>query len=78
MINVTQEQKEFLNSLGIQVIEFKRLILKMQKIIEDTMRALAEAVKEVAEVVIKPLVDKAAEYLKSDKISTRDKYKLCK
>lgn len=69
-ISVTQQQKEVLNARGIEVIEYKRLVLKLQK-------GLAECAKRFVEVM-KPVIEAIKKCLESEKVSARDKYKLCK
>lgn len=77
MINVTQKQKEFLNECGIEVIEFKRWVLKLKKDIDDIALAIIKCINELAKR-LEPILDVVKKYLGSDEISARDKYKFCK
>lgn len=77
MINVTQEQKEILNACGIEVIEYKRQIMKTEKLIDDIVKEMTECVKRVIEVM-KPIVEAIKKCLESEKVSARDKYRVCK
>lgn len=70
MINVTQEQKVILNSLGIEVIEYKRWVMELQKGLTECVKRLVDAMK--------PIVEAIKKCLESEKVSARDKYKLCK
>lgn len=77
MISVTQQQKEILNACGIEVIEYKRQMIKSQKIIDDIAKAFVECLERLIEVM-KPVVEAIKKCLESEKVSARDKYKLCK
>lgn len=77
MINVSQQQKEILNAYGIEVIEYKRQMMKTQKIIDDIARAMLECIKRLIEA-IKPIVEAVKKCLESENVSASDKYKICK
>lgn len=70
MINVTQKQKEILNARGIEVIEYKRSVMKLQKGLNECVKRAIESMKSVAEAIKK--------WLESKRVSAGDKYKLCK
>lgn len=69
-ISVTQQQKEILNACGIEVMEYKRSVMKLQKGLNECVERAIESMKPVAEAIKK--------CLESEKVSARDKYKLCK
>lgn len=77
MINVSQQQKEILNACGIEVIEYKRQMMKAQKIIDDIVRAMMECVKELVDNM-KPIAEAIKKCLESERVSASDKYRICK
>lgn len=77
MISVTQKQKEILNACGVEVIEYKRQMMKTQKIIDDIARAMLECVKRLVDA-IKSIVEAIKKCLESEKVSASDKYRICK
>ncbi len=77
MINVTQKQKEFFNACGVEVIEFKRWVLKLKKDIDDIALAIIKCINELAKI-LEPILEVVKKYLGSDEITARDKYKFCK
>lgn len=73
MIDATQEQKEILNTHGIEVIEFKRMVIKCQEFFDSIM----EYVKNLVETM-KPIIEAIKKRLESEKVSAKNKYKVCK
>lgn len=77
MINVSQQQKEILNHCGIEVIEYKRRMMKAQKLIDDIASIMVQCVKRLVDA-IKSIVEAIKKCLESEKVSASDKYRICK